>query len=226
VRPYRVSLFMQRAMLAQVANDILPFAAVTSEMPVTLIGPTLLVDPMFVNLGRKAAGGPTEGQTQQQQPQQPQPQPQQPAQPQQPQQVPQTQTQTQTQPAPVQPQPQPQPQLQQSSPQFQSPHQSLQQSSFQSPQQSSGHFSSYAQRRSHSQSAVRGRGQGRRRTDADVDLLYARMFGVTPAETQIAFQPNSQALFAAGADAPRAQAVRFFKAEDGVKIRVREGNRE
>ena len=80
VQPFRVSLFMQRLLNADIANAMQPFAAVTADMPVHLIGPSLLVDPAFVAKGQRGGEG-QQGEQQQQQPQQqPQQQQQQPIQ--------------------------------------------------------------------------------------------------------------------------------------------------
>ena len=105
VREFHISLFQQRLMLAQCARNIIPGALTVADLPMQLVAPTLLVDPLFVNRGGAVTGAAqtqTQTQTQQQPPQQ------QTVQPMQPQPV-QPQQQQQAQPAqPVQPQPQPQ----------------------------------------------------------------------------------------------------------------------
>lgn len=66
LRLYKLSAFMQRAITASIGHALLPFAYLSSDAPIHLIAPTMLVDPMFVNKNQQGQQQQQE-QTQQQQ---------------------------------------------------------------------------------------------------------------------------------------------------------------
>jgi hypothetical protein len=230
LQPYRVSLFMQRTFKAMIAYNLQPFAAITSDMPVHLIGPSLLRDPLFVNKGVVGSSNNTDASN--------------------------SQPNSAQQYRPETPASSPQPaQLSTASQMFGKPFSPAYGSAFSDmPQRESAFLqqrhqlfnyenerlgawqsddalssdrssagSTSDEERDSSNFGSRQR-HGDEKTDADLDLLLARVFGATPAEVSSSYETTADNVFSTSGQ--KAQPVHYEKMEDAVRLKVRKEERE